>query len=99
MNGFALAAALRGDSRTRNVPIIGLTAHWAADIHSRARDVAMQVILSKPCIPGHLVAELERVLGHAKALADVTTARAVRMPLAAADLHEDLPSHRVNRAS
>ena len=99
MNGFALAAALRGDSRTRNVPIIGLTAHWAADIHARARDVAMQVILSKPCIPGHLVAELERVLERAKALAEVTPARAAHMPLAPLDLNEDLPSYRVHRAS
>ncbi len=63
MNGFELAAALRTDSRTRSIPIIGLTAHWTADLHARARDVAMQVILSKPCIPAHLVAELNRVLG------------------------------------
>jgi DNA-binding response OmpR family regulator len=70
MSGFQLAAALRRDSRTRGIPIIGLTAHWAADIHSRARDVAMQVILSKPCIPGHLVAELERVLSHARSITE-----------------------------
>jgi CheY-like chemotaxis protein len=67
MNGFEFAAALRGDSRTRNIPIIGLTAHWSTDVHTRARDVAMQVILSKPCSPAHLLAELERLL----ALADV----------------------------
>jgi len=58
-----VAAALRADWRTESVPIIGLTAHWTADIHSRARDVAMQVILAKPCVPGHLVAELQRLLG------------------------------------
>jgi DNA-binding response OmpR family regulator len=78
MTGFQLAAALRRDARTRGIPIIGLTAHWAADIHSRARDVAMQVILSKPCIPGHLVAELQRVLGHAKTLAEETEPALVR---------------------
>jgi len=99
MNGFALAAALRDDSRTRSIPIIGLTAHWSADIHTRARDVAMQVILSKPCIPGHLVAELQRVLGRARALADVTTARVGQVPLTAADRHEDPVSYRVHRAS
>jgi len=63
MNGFELAAALRGDPRTRLVPIIGLTAHWTAEVHTRAREIAMQVILAKPCIPAHLVAELNRVLG------------------------------------
>jgi CheY-like chemotaxis protein len=63
MTGFELAAALRADSRTQGIPIIGLTAHWSAEVHTRARDVAMQVILSKPCIPAHLVAELNRILG------------------------------------
>ena len=63
MNGFELAAALRGDPRTRTIPIIGLTAHWSAEVHTRARVVAMQVVLAKPCIPAHLVAELNRVLG------------------------------------
>jgi CheY-like chemotaxis protein len=62
MTGFELAAALRADSRTQRIPIIGLTAHWSAEVHTRARDVAMQVILSKPCMPAHLVAELKRVL-------------------------------------
>jgi CheY-like chemotaxis protein len=65
LDGFALAAALRADLRTRHVPIIGLTAHWTSEIHLRARDAAMQVILAKPCIPAHLVAELDRVLGSA----------------------------------
>lgn len=65
LNGFALAAALRADLRTRQVPVIGLTAHWTSEIHLRARDVAMQVILSKPCVPAHLIAELDRVLSGA----------------------------------
>jgi DNA-binding response OmpR family regulator len=68
MSGFELAAALRRDLRTRSIPIIGLTAHWTTEIHTHARDVAMQVILAKPCNPAHLVAELERVLDRAKTL-------------------------------
>lgn len=99
MNGFELAAALREDSRTRNIPIIGLTAHWAADIHTRARDVAMQVILSKPCIPAHLVAELERVLGRARVLDDVCTLRPSRMALTPADPHDGPVLFRAPRAS
>jgi CheY-like chemotaxis protein len=67
MSGFDLAAALHCDMRTRHVPVIGLTAHWSPDIRARAVDVAMQAILVKPCLPSHLVAELERVLEHAKA--------------------------------
>jgi DNA-binding response OmpR family regulator len=67
MNGFDLSAALRADARTCHIPIIGLTAHWSIDMHTRAREVRMQVILSKPCVPSHLVAELDRVLAHANA--------------------------------
>ena len=63
INGFELAAALRADWRTHSIPILGLTAHWTTDIHMRARGVAMQVILAKPCVPGHLVAELQRLVG------------------------------------
>jgi DNA-binding response OmpR family regulator len=70
INGFELAAALRADWRTDSIPIIGLTAHWTTDIHTRARSVAMQVILSKPCMPGHLVAELQRLLGRPLSPAD-----------------------------
>ena len=87
MNGFEFASAIRSDSRTRGVPIIGLTAHWTTDVHSRARDVAMQVMLSKPCMPAHLVAELERVLGRAKALDEVSAPRAARMGLTP-DVHD-----------
>jgi DNA-binding response OmpR family regulator len=81
MNGFELAAALRGDARTRNIPIIGLTAHWTAEVHAHARTVTMQVILSKPCIPAHLVAELNRVLGRANAFDDEPARRASRLAL------------------
>jgi CheY-like chemotaxis protein len=63
MSGFEFAAALRADLRTRHVPVIGLTAHWTPEVRARAADVKMQAMLLKPCIPSHLVAELERVLG------------------------------------
>jgi DNA-binding response OmpR family regulator len=85
MNGFELAAALRRDSRTRSIPIIGLTAHWTPDVHARAREVSMQVMLAKPCIPAHLVAELERVLCRAKTV-DEVSGKPDRIPMTPADL-------------
>ncbi|MEP6914985.1 MAG: response regulator [Acidobacteriota bacterium] len=97
MNGFDLAAALRQDPRTRAIPIIGLTAHWGTDIPARAREVAMQVVLSKPCVPAHLVAELERMLGLATALAAVRAVGPIRMTISSADRHE-APAH-VRQAS
>ena len=86
MNGFELAAALRGDCRTRSIPVIGLTGHWSTDVHAHAREVAMQVILSKPCIPAHLVAELERLLAPLEFVDRRSAAGASRIAYAGADL-------------
>jgi CheY-like chemotaxis protein len=82
MSGFDLAAALHCDMRTRHVPVIGLTAHWSPDIRTRASDVAMQAILVKPCVPSHLVAELERVLDRARTLEQVAPRRPLKMAFA-----------------
>jgi CheY-like chemotaxis protein len=67
MSGFELAAALRSDVRTRNVPIIGITAHWTPEVRTRATDLRMHAMLLKPCTPAHLLAELERVLSARRA--------------------------------
>lgn len=62
MNGFALATALHDDSRTRGIPVIGLTAHWGVEVRGKAAECCMRAVLVKPCVPAHLVAELRRVL-------------------------------------
>jgi CheY-like chemotaxis protein len=62
MNGFALATALHDDDRTRDVPVIGLTAHWGVEVRGRAAECRMRAVLAKPCVPAHLIAELHRAL-------------------------------------
>ncbi len=62
MSGFALATALHHDARTCDVPVIGLTAHWGVEVRGRAAECRMRAVLAKPCLPAHLVAELQRVL-------------------------------------
>src|SRR5688500_18429105 len=66
LDGFALAAALRADRRTRHVPILGMTAHWTAEMQNDAHRAGLSAMLLKPCLPAHLIAEIERVLRHAK---------------------------------
>jgi CheY-like chemotaxis protein len=63
-DGFALATALRGQPSTHAIPIVAMTAYWAIDAHDRARRSGITAILSKPCQPDHLIAELKRALRH-----------------------------------
>jgi CheY-like chemotaxis protein len=64
-DGFALASDLRVQARTRGIPVVAMTAYWAADVHERADRAGMSAILMKPCQPDHLIAELHRVLRRA----------------------------------
>ena len=66
LDGFALAAALRADRRTRHVPLLGMTGHWTAEMQNDAQRAGFSAMLLKPCLPTHLLAEVERVLRHAK---------------------------------
>jgi CheY-like chemotaxis protein len=61
-DGFSLASDLRVQARTRSIPVVAMTAYWAADVHERADRAGMTAILMKPCQPDHLIAELHRVL-------------------------------------
>jgi two-component system, cell cycle response regulator DivK len=65
-NGFEFIAWLKSDERTKNIPIVVLTAcAWSAD-RERAETAGCDVFLSKPCLPGELMRELRRLLAYAK---------------------------------
>ena len=66
LDGFALAAALRADRRTRHVPLVGMTGHWNTEMQNEAQRSGFSAMLAKPCMPAHLLAEVERVLRNAK---------------------------------
>jgi CheY-like chemotaxis protein len=70
LDGFGLAAALHADRLTRHIPIIGMTAHWTAEIQSEAQRAGFSAMLLKPCLPTHLIAEIQRVLRHARLMAE-----------------------------
>jgi CheY-like chemotaxis protein len=85
LDGFALAAALRADHRTRHVPIVGMTAHWTTEMQNNAQRAGFSAMLLKPCLPAHLLAEVERVLRHARlmnaALGHATVGAEPAMPV------------------
>jgi DNA-binding response OmpR family regulator len=71
LDGFALAAALRMDERTRGVPVVGITGRWNAEMQSEAVAAGLAAMVAKPCMPSHLVAEIERVVRRARLMAGV----------------------------
>jgi two-component system, cell cycle response regulator DivK len=62
MDGIALVAALRADLRTREIPIIVLTACAWPTQRLRAHQAGCDVFLPKPCLPEELLAEVRRLL-------------------------------------
>jgi two-component system cell cycle response regulator DivK len=62
VNGFELIATLKRDVRTKNTPIVVLTAcAWTSD-RERATAAGCDVFLSKPCLPHELVREIRRLV-------------------------------------
>jgi CheY-like chemotaxis protein len=76
LDGFSLAAALRAAPRTKGVPILGLTAHWTAEMQNEAHRAGFSAMLLKPCVPAHLLAEIERALRQARLMAEAVGAAA-----------------------
>jgi two-component system, cell cycle response regulator DivK len=62
MDGWETIRRLRGDSRTRHIPIIACSGH---DARRRTDGAAPDVLLAKPCPLDALVAEVGRLLKRA----------------------------------
>jgi two-component system chemotaxis response regulator CheY len=54
LDGFQLAEALRADERTREIPLIFLSAESAPENHARARALGALAYLTKPFDPSAL---------------------------------------------
>lgn len=67
MDGWEATRVLRGDPRTRAIPIIALTAHALADDRARATQVGFSSYLAKPVEPRVVVAEIRRWIGDGSA--------------------------------
>ena len=62
LDGWEATRRLKADERTRSIPIIALTAHALAAAHDRAKEVGCDAVVTKPCIPKDLEAEVRRQL-------------------------------------
>jgi DNA-binding response OmpR family regulator len=67
-DGVELVRRLRGDTRTKDTPLIVLTACAFEPDQARAFAVGCDVFLPKPCLPEMLLAETRRLIGEASRL-------------------------------
>jgi two-component system, cell cycle response regulator DivK len=63
IDGWEATKILKGDDKTRNIPIIALTAHALATDRTKASEVGCDGYLAKPCEPRRVVAEVEKFIG------------------------------------
>ena len=62
IDGWEATRRLKADDRTRDTPIIALTAHALASAHEKAREVGCNAVVTKPCLPKDLEQEVRRQL-------------------------------------
>jgi CheY-like chemotaxis protein len=64
LDGFGLAAALRADERTRELPVIFLSGEVDPLVKAKAFETGAQGFIAKPFDPGAVSSFIERVLAH-----------------------------------
>jgi CheY-like chemotaxis protein len=63
IDGWEATRRLKQDPRTKDIPVIALTAHALASAHEKAREVGCSAVVTKPCLPKELELEVRRQLG------------------------------------
>ena len=66
MDGWEATRRLKGDERTRDIPIVALTGHALAGHAEGARLAGCDSFVTKPCLPDDLVVEVRRMLSAAR---------------------------------
>jgi two-component system, sensor histidine kinase len=61
LDGWETTRRLRADPGTASACIVALTGHTTGEAWQRAKDAGVDVYLLKPCSPGELIAELDRL--------------------------------------
>lgn len=62
VDGWEATRRLKGDERTRHIPIIALTAHALKSAHDEALAAGCDAVVTKPVMPRDLESEVRRLL-------------------------------------
>lgn len=69
IDGWEITRRLKRDDRTKDIPIIALTAHALDRERERTRQAGCDAFLSKPCLPDQLLVVIGRLIGPRPAVA------------------------------
>lgn len=67
VDGWDVARILKGDPATSGIPLIGMSANGLPHDVAAAEEAGCDVFLAAPCEPRRLIAEVERLIGTARA--------------------------------
>lgn len=67
LDGWEATRRLKGDTRTRNIPVVALTGHALHGHSEGAKDAGCDAFVTKPCLPDQLVVEVKRMLARQSA--------------------------------
>ncbi|MDY7229110.1 response regulator [Hyalangium rubrum] len=67
IDGWEATRRLKGDERTKAIPVVALTGHALNDQPGGAKGMGYDSFVIKPCLPDALVEEVKRVLAAQKA--------------------------------
>lgn len=62
IDGWEVTRRLKADNRTRQIPILAVTAHAFSKEVEAAREAGCDGFVTKPCLPDVLAAEIRKVL-------------------------------------
>jgi two-component system cell cycle response regulator DivK len=62
IDGWEATRRLKQDARTKAIPVVALTAHALASAHDKAMEAGCDSVVTKPCLPRDLEAEVRRQL-------------------------------------
>lgn len=62
IDGWEATRRLKGDDRTRTIPVVALTGHAMTGQSDEAKGAGCDAFVTKPCLPDALVDEVKRVL-------------------------------------
>src|SRR3989442_2015078 len=66
LDGWEATRRLKGDARTRHIPVLALTSHALEGFSEGAKEAGCDGFITKPCLPDELMAEIRGMLTVAK---------------------------------